>query len=75
MVALILILMFSCSYFFGYVMMHPGMSYGYPVVYTMAIFIGMCLPSVIEQIYLRLPNAKHSRGRCHKNRRGQVEAL
>jgi hypothetical protein len=75
MVTLILILLFSCSYFFGYVMMHPGMSYWYPVVYTTVIFIGMCLPSAIEQIYLRMPDAKHSRGRRHNNRRGSVAAL
>jgi hypothetical protein len=75
MVALILILLFSCSYFFGYVMTHPGMSYWYPVVYTTVIFIGMCLPSAIEQLHLRMPDAKPNRGRRHKNRRGSVAAL
>jgi hypothetical protein len=75
MVALILILWFSCSCFFGYVMMHPGMSYWYPVLYTVVIFGGMCLPSAIEQIHLRMPDAKHNRGRRHTNRRGSVAAL
>jgi hypothetical protein len=75
MVALILILCFSCSYFFGYVMMHPGMSYWYPVVYTGVIFVGMCLPYAFDYISLRMSDAKPNRGRRHKNRRGSVATL
>jgi hypothetical protein len=55
MVGLILVLMFSCSYFFGYVMTHPGLSYWYPVVYTTAVFIGMCIPYAFDYISLRIP--------------------
>lgn len=75
MVSLILILMFSCSYFFGYVMTHPGVSYWYPVAYTTVIFIGMSTPAAFDYICLRMPYVKHSRGRRHKNRRGSVATL
>jgi hypothetical protein len=74
-VALILILMFSCSGAFGYVMTHPGVSYWYPVVYTGVIVIGMSMPSILEQIHLRTSDEQHSRGRRHKNRSSAVAAL
>jgi hypothetical protein len=41
MVAMILILLFSCSYAFGYVIIHPEVSYWYPVAYTAVVFILM----------------------------------
>lgn len=75
MVALILILMFSCSYSFGYVMAHPGVSYWYPVAYTTVVFILLCLPSVIENLHLRTPDVKHNRGRRHTNRSSAVTTL
>lgn len=75
MVALILILMFSCSYSFGYVMTHPGVSYWYPVIYTTVVFVGMCVPSAIEALHLRTWDEQHSRGRRHKNRSRSLATL
>lgn len=75
MVALILLLMFSCSWFFGYAMTHPEMSYWYPVLYTTVIVLGMCAPYAFDYISLRRPDAKPGRGGRHTNRSSAVATL
>jgi predicted branched-subunit amino acid permease len=67
MVLLLLVLMFSCSYSFGYVMEHPGMSYWYPIIYTMVVFASASAPEVFEFFSIRKRDDKPSRGRCHQN--------
>jgi hypothetical protein len=53
MVPLLLILMFSCSWAFGYTMQHPGVSYWIPVLYTMVVILGMSVPAIVDFISLR----------------------
>jgi uncharacterized membrane protein YagU involved in acid resistance len=62
MVAMILILLFSCSYAFGYVIIHPEVSYWYPVAYTAVVFILLSLPPALENLHLRKWDDKPSRG-------------
>jgi len=75
MVTLILVLLFSCSYAFGYVMTHPEVSYWYPVAYTTVVFIILSLPAALEQIHLRTQDEQYNRGGRHTNRRGSAAAL
>jgi hypothetical protein len=75
MVALILVLLFSCSYAFGYVMTHPEVSYWYPVAYTTVVFFILSLPKALEQLYLRKQDEQYSSGERHINRRGSSPAL
>ncbi len=67
MVALMLALMFSCSYAFGYVVEHPEVSYWYPVAYTAVVIIGMLAPAISEFLSLRKWDDEYSGGRCHTN--------
>lgn len=53
MVAILLILMFSCSMAFGYTMQHPGISYLIPVAYTGVVILGLSIPSIYEFFSLR----------------------
>lgn len=53
MVGLILFLMLSCSWAFGYAMCHPDVSMIYPILYTMAVVLGMFSPAIYNFIAIR----------------------
>jgi hypothetical protein len=65
MVLLILALMFSVSWAFGFVMLHPGISYWYPVAYTTVVVIALAVPYIYGFISLRIWHVKPNRGLRH----------
>lgn len=52
MVLLILMLLLSCSWAFGFAMTH-NMSMWYPVMYSGVILLGMSAPAIFEFVSVR----------------------
>lgn len=52
MVLLILLLLLSCSWAFGFAMTH-AVSMWYPVLYTSVILLGMAAPALVEFVSIR----------------------
>jgi hypothetical protein len=67
MVLLIMALAFSCSWAFGYAMQHPGVSYLYPTLYTIAVVIALAVPCLWEFFSLRVWHDKPRRGLGHSH--------
>lgn len=52
MVLVILMLLFSCSWAFGYALEH-GLSLLYPTIYLMGVLVGMAMPAICQFISVR----------------------